>query len=453
MDKTENSLIAAAVETDTPVPMPRAARTSLWLLFLCYTANQLCASIISFLAVPIKIDLAISDLQFGIITGPGFSFTYGFFAFLFAYFADRGNRVNLLVGVLAVWSVATIACGLAASFLQLLAARIVVAIGEAGGTPTTMALVSDSVPRARMSSAFSILMLSAPLGFLISALAGSYFTEQFGWRATFILCGALGIPLAVLIKWKVSDPNVDRAGDTAAGEASFSPLQIVGGIFQSLKVIVRRRSVVLLLFGFSWAHYMGQVIPNWMPIFLNRYHGYSGPDAALWFGIAFVAGIVPGLLCGGFLADRLARTDPARQILVPVMALVLSVPLFVISFHLQDGTAALAVFAVGTFMSQLGMGPTLGAFNAALPSFVRATGTATLLLSASLIAGGLGNLAVGGLSDLLAGSLGTGSLRVVLSIVIPSFGVIAMTFLIFAGRFYGADLAALDAEQAQASPA
>lgn len=420
--------------------MPRAGRMSLFLMFLCYTANQLCASIISFLAVPIKLDLAISDLEFGVITGPGFSFTYGIFAFLFAYFADRGNRVSLLAGVLTLWSIATITCGLAASFLQLLLARILVAIGEAGGTPTTMALVTDSVPRDRLSSAFSILMLAAPLGFLISAFAGSYFAAEFGWRMTFVLCGAMGIPLALLIKWKVRDPRDEIEPYAAVRRISFSPLEIIGGIFSSLRVIMGRRSVVLILTGFAWAHYMGAVLPNWMPIFLNRYHAYTGSEAALYFGIAFVGGIVPGLLCGGFLADRLERISPTWKIYIAILALVFSVPLFVVAFNAESARVALTIFAIGTFVSQLGMGPKLGAFNSALPSNVRAMGTATLLLAASLIAGGLGNLAVGGLSDLLAGTLGANSLRIVLSLVIPCFAAISVTALLFASRFYAADL-------------
>ncbi len=442
MTRTDASL--AGEEIQAPVSMGKAARTSLWLLFLCYTANQLCAAIISFLAIPIKLELDISDLQFGVLTGPAFSVTYGVFAFLFAYFADRGNRVNLLVGVLVLWSIATIACGLAASFIQLLVARIVVAVGEAGGTPTTLALVSDSVPKARMSTAFSILMLSAPIGFLISAFAGSFFAGEFGWRLTFVICGALGFPIALMMKLKVRDPRKDTADGTVVTPPSFNPAQILAGIFASLKKIVARRSVVLILLGFSWAHYMGQVLPNWMPIFMNRYHGYSAEDAALYFGIAFVGGIVPGLLCGGFLADRLARISPVWRLYVPVLAICFSVPMFIVAFNVASGALALAIFGFGTFISQLGMGPTLGAFNAALPSRIRATGSATLVLAASLIAGGLGNITVGGLSDFLTSRFDTGSLRIVLSFVVPCFATVAVSCLLLARRNFVADLDSAD---------
>ena len=433
-----------------PISLSGPARLSLFVLFLCYTANQLCAAIISFLAVPLKAELYISDLQFGVITGPGFSFTYGIFAFLFAYFADRGNRVNLLVGVLILWSIATFTCGLVTSFLQLLAARIAVAIGEAGGTPTTLALVSDSVPKARLSSAFSLLLLASPLGFLISAMAGSFFSGEFGWRATFMACGALGIPIAILMKWKVSDPREAAASHAATSKTSFSPAQIFGGILTSVKDVAGRKSVFMILLAFAWCNYAGGVLPNWMPIFMNRYHGFTAEEAALYFGIAFVGGIVPGLLCGGFLTDRLARKNPMWTVTVPLLAIATSVPLLLTSFHVASATLALWIFGFGVFISQLATGPILGAFNAGLPSRVRAIGSAMLVLGTSLLAGGLGNFSVGALSDLLAGSLGVGSLRIVLTIVIFTFASLACLCLLFSRRNLLDDLARVEDDYVQA---
>lgn len=427
------------------------ARLSLFVLFLCYTANQLCAAIISFLAVPIKAELNISDLQFGVITGPGFSFTYGIFAFLFAYYADRGNRVNLLVGVLVLWSIATITCGLVTSFIQLLLARIAVAVGEAGGTPTTLALVSDSVPKARMSTAFSLLMLAAPLGFLISAAAGSFFSGEFGWRATFMACGALGIPIAILMKWKVSEPREFAREPCANPGKSFSPAEIFGGTLASVKDVVGRKSAFMILLAFAWSNYAGGVLPNWLPIFLNRYHGYTAEEAALYFGVAFVGGIVPGLLLGGFLTDRLARRNPMWTVTVPLLAIATSVPLLLASFHIADATLALTIFGVGVFTAQLAVGPILGTFNAGLPSRVRATGSAMLVLGTSLLAGGLGNFTVGALSDLLAPGMGVGSLRIVLTIVIFTFASLACICLLLSRRTLLDDLARVEEDYAQAA--
>src|SRR5690242_15684612 len=90
---------AGAGKSDTPLNYSKGV--VFFLLFLSYAINQMDRTIISFLAVPIKFDLGLSDAQFGIITGPAFSIPYGIFSFIFAYYADRGNRANLLAAFLA----------------------------------------------------------------------------------------------------------------------------------------------------------------------------------------------------------------------------------------------------------------------------------------------------------------------------------------------------------------
>jgi MFS family permease len=419
--------------------LPPVGRGALIILFICYAVNLLDRSIISFLAVPLKADLHLSDAEFGTITGPVFSTAYASFSLLFAYFADRYNRAKLLAGFLIVWSGATLACGFVSSFTQLLLARLVVGIGEAGGTPTSYALVSDCVPKERLSSAYATFALATPCGILLAATAGTAVGEYYGWRVAFMACGIVGLLLVLAVRWKIRDFRAVTPAPSGPGRPH--PLRaLLGGTAVSFRKFKSCRSTVLVLGSYSFSIFLSSGILNWSPIFFHRYHGLPAHSASTYSGLAYCAGLAPGLLLGGLVADRLARRNRMGMLYLPWVVMPLSLPLFILAFQSANWHVALTALALGAFTLQLGTGATWGAFNATILPEVRAFGTAGLLVGSALIGGGLGNLLVGVLSDQLTGSLGASGLRAALLIVVPLFGFIAWSFLVLAGRFYIADL-------------
>lgn len=416
-------------------------RLALFLLFLCFAINQLDRTIISFVAVPLKVDLDLSDSEFAIITGPVFSVTYGLFTLFFAYFADRRDRAKLLFLVLTVWSVASAACGLATSFFQLLVLRLMVGIGEAGGSPISMALVTDYAPQDRRASAYAVLVLGSPLGVFVAAVAGSHLSAQYGWRTTFFLCGGIGLVLAWLMKMKLRDPRPASAVAPVTGSGS-AMSNIVGSVIAALRTMGLYRSTIYILISFSFSFFLGGGLVNWGPIFFNRYHPLSAQEAATYVGLAFCSGIVPGLVVGGIVSDRLAKASPMWAIYISELTLLLSFPAYFCAFFLSNSAAAIVAFGIGIFLSQMSMGPVLAAFNSTLPTEIRSTANAVLLLGGAVISGGIGNLLVGVLSDLFSGQLGLASLRVSLIIVTLLLTVIAIINLFRSQRHYSADLSA-----------
>src|SRR3954453_3890423 len=116
-------------------PAP-AEDTRSWgvLAVLCfvYVLNFLDRQLLSILAKPIQDSLHVTDGQLGLIGGLYFAVFYCFIAVPVGWFADRTNRVTVLSLACAVWSAATMACGFAVSYPQLVAARMTVGFGEAG---------------------------------------------------------------------------------------------------------------------------------------------------------------------------------------------------------------------------------------------------------------------------------------------------------------------------------
>src|ERR1700749_992113 len=138
---------AALTEAGAAAPLAQTSSTRAWIVLgmLCfiYVLNFLDRQLLSILAKPIQDSLHVTDGQLGLIGGLYFAFFYCFISIPVGWIADRTNRVWVLTLACALWSAATMACGLAANYLQLVVARMTVGIGEAGGVPPSYAIVTD----------------------------------------------------------------------------------------------------------------------------------------------------------------------------------------------------------------------------------------------------------------------------------------------------------------------
>ena len=110
---------------------------------------------------------------------------------------DQPDRV--IAVCLAVWSAMTALCGAAQSFVQLFLARIGVGIGEAGGTPPAHSLIAELAPPEKRASAMSFYQLGPPIGGLIGMVLGGYLADRIGWRWAFVVVGAPGVALALVV--------------------------------------------------------------------------------------------------------------------------------------------------------------------------------------------------------------------------------------------------------------
>jgi len=185
---------------------PRYRKYALAVLFLGYVVNFIDRSILSILLEPIKLDLALTDTQLGMLGGLAFALFYTTLGIPIAAMADRRSRVKILSIAMVIWSAMTALCGLASSFMMLLLARIGVGVGEAGASPPSHSLISDYFPVETRATALSIYALGIPVGTMIGNLVGGWGAEALGWRYTFILVGVPGIFVALIIWFTLREP-------------------------------------------------------------------------------------------------------------------------------------------------------------------------------------------------------------------------------------------------------
>src|SRR6476620_1177482 len=219
-----------------------AAGANPWIVLsvLCfvYALNFLDRQLLAILAKPIQDSLHITDGQLGLISGLYFAVFYCFIAVPVGWFADRTNRVTVLSLACAIWSAATMACGFASSYPQLVVARMTVAFGEAGGVPPSYALITDLFPPGRRATALGIYNLGAAVGLALGIAFGAYIAAAFNWRYAFITIGLVGLVTAAAGRLFVREPERGRF-DVGVSHVAKS------GFGETLRAFFSRKTLVL----------------------------------------------------------------------------------------------------------------------------------------------------------------------------------------------------------------
>jgi MFS family permease len=165
---TERAITAADVRP------PARAWLVLAMLAFVYVLNFLDRQLLSILAKPIQDSLHLTDSQLGRIGGVYFALFYCLISIPVGWFADKVNRTRVLSLACGVWSAATMACGLSTNYPQLVAARMVVGVGEAGGVPPSYAIISDYFPPGRRGTALGLYNLRPPIGQALGATISAW---------------------------------------------------------------------------------------------------------------------------------------------------------------------------------------------------------------------------------------------------------------------------------------
>lgn len=396
------------------------------LLLLVHVVAHVDRQILNVLVEPVKAEFGLSDTVMGLMTGAAFAVFYAVLGIPLAYVADRFNRRNLIAASIAVWSAMTVLCGYAASALQLILARIGVAIGEAGSNPASHSIIADLFAPAKRAAPMALMAMGPNLGIMLGFIAGSLISEAYGWREAFIAVGVPGLLVALIVLFSIREPSRGHAdGDSApAGPKGGSGIRAV------FSTIRRRPSLGWIITAFSLAAVFGYGSIAWLAAFFNRSYGMSEGEIGPWIGIVVgVAGSI-GTLAGGLLADRLGKRDVRWRLWIICVVAVGAAPFGLAAYLVYQPWLTLALIAIPASIAVFHAGPSFALVQGLVDLRIRAVTSAFLLFVLNVVGGGLGPLYVGVMSDILEPSLGTESLRFALmSLVIPALISAACYFL------------------------
>ncbi len=413
---------------------PAYKRFVLVMLTIVYAFNFIDRQILVILQEPIKADMGLSDTQLGLLSGFSFALIYVTAGIPIAYWADRGNRRNIVSISLAVWSGMTALSGFVQNYAQLLAARIGVGLGEAGGSPPSHSMISDYFPPEQRGRALSFYSMGIYVGILFGFLFGGMIAEAFGWRVAFLVVGIPGVLFAVVLRLTVQEPMRGR-WETAADNAAAKP-----SLKQTLTLLRQLPSFWLIAIGCALTAFVSYGVGNFFPSFLIRSHGLTVAQVGMVLALVSGIGGALGTYLGGYLGDRFGAQDPRWYLWVPMLGgLVAFLPyLYVL---LTDNTLHLLVILVFTnILTAMYLGPCIALSHALVPPNMRALTSAILFFVLNMIGLGLGPFLTGLASDLLTPRFGTDGLRYAM-VLASLFGLVAIGLFYFAARQLPADLA------------
>jgi len=384
----------------------------LGVLTFVYMINIADRIAISTLIEPIKAEFALTDTAVGFLTGVALAIFYVGAGIPLASLADRYSRRNMVVAALFSWSVMTVVCGMAQNFWQLLAARIGVGVGEAGGTPPSASILADKFPAKDRAMALTIFVLGVPAGYWIGTSVTGRIADTFGWRAPLLALGIPGILAAILVWAIVKEP---KRGQLDAMTIDRRPASLP----QTLKFMRARNSIFHLLMATTLHAFWGGGMLWWAPAFLMRSHSMSIGEAGGALGPMHLIGGTACILFTSWLMTRRAAVDPRNIASLLALSTVAGTIASVLGFAVGDQSFAIAAMWVFVTLSQLYFGPTIGLMQNLVPPGMRAQSLAIFLFTLNVANLIVAPQLIGIASDLLAGTYGDESLRWALVMVTP----------------------------------
>jgi MFS family permease len=362
---------------------------------LSYTDRQ----VLTLLVDPIRNDLGLNDASIGLLIGSAFAIIYGIAGIPLGYLADRVSRRNLLMAGVIIWSLATIACGLARDFNELFTARIFVGLGEAVLSPAAISLISDLFPSDRRGTAVGLFLSGIAMGIGSAILiggsvlhavdvglfTGSVLNRLPAWRLVLLLIGLPGLAWSLVLLFikeptRQSSIGMARSQNQPSAASTFGISDIAG--------------VVPIYLVVGMASLVDNAVGAWSPSLLIRGFAKDPATVGVELGIVLTACFGGGVFLGGLLSDRLSQTGGlARKLQLCLAVSAVIVPTCLL---LLTSLYTVVLWAIALYFGLSGMVTAMG-FSALLdrvPSHSRALALAISFFFNVAVGGAIGPAAV-----------------------------------------------------------
>jgi MFS family permease len=295
------------------------------------------------------------------LLGVAFFVTYMVSAPVLGFLADRISRWVIVGIAVILWSLASGASGLAATFGILFATRIFVGIGEGGYGPAAPTILSDLFPIETRGRIMAIFCAAIPVGSALGYVIGGLIGAHLGWRWAFYLVTPPGLLLGLLC-FRQRDPRV--AADNLVQKAPRRGFRDYVNLFRTRSYLINCIAQTLMTFVLGGLGF-------WVPAYL-RFRDQSSEVGMTIFGlITVVAGLVSTLL-GGIIADKLRSRFAGSYFWVSGIGMLIACPIFIVTLYMPFPAAWIPMF-LAIFFLFLNTGPSNTALaNVSLPA-VRAT--------------------------------------------------------------------------------
>jgi MFS family permease len=229
-----------------------------------------------------------------------------------------------------LWSMASIASGLATGVYSFFAARLLLGVGEAPTFPANAKAVGYWFPEGERSFATSLNDAAAKFASAIGVPILGLLVFRLGWRWSFIFTGFVSFAYFLLFRSVYrnpsEDPKLSPAEKQLLIEGKAQPEAVPGHPTRHvhgapLLYLLRQPQVIGATIGFAAYNYVFYLVLTWLPSYLSMSLHVDVLHSALETSIPWLVATFTDLAIGGWMVDALVRRG-ARSWLVRQAVLV-----------------------------------------------------------------------------------------------------------------------------------
>jgi len=255
-----------------------------------------------------------------------------------------GTRIGYAIAM-AFWSLASMAHGMVNSFAGFVGARAALGFGEAGVFPASLKATAEWFPRKERALATGIFNAGTNVGAIVTPLITPWITIHWGWRAAFLLIGAVGFVWLGLWLWVYREPE---------DHPRCSPEELQYIRSDPADPPARLSWLSLLRHRQTWAFTVGKFIVDpvwwfylfWVPGFLQSKHGLALLQIGLPIVVIYLMADV-GSVAGGWISSSLIRRGRTVNFGRKMAMLICAIAVVPIVFAANVASTWSAVFLIG----------------------------------------------------------------------------------------------------------
>jgi ACS family hexuronate transporter-like MFS transporter len=254
------------------------------------------------------------------------------------------------------WSLSNMAHGLAGGWMSLAVFRGLLGISEAGAIPAGIKTVSEWFAPKDRSVAVGYFNAGTSLGAMIAPPVVIGLSLAYGWRAAFVVTGAVGLVWA--LAWYLFYDSPTRHPALSPDERAAAAAVIAAepkAAPTSIMALLRQRVFWAIAIPRFLAEPAWQTFSFWIPLYLAKERGMDLKEIALFAWLPFLAADAGGIL-GGYLSPFLMKRVKLGLLTSRVGGISLAAVLMIapgcVGFVVSPYTA-IALFCIGGFAHQV----------------------------------------------------------------------------------------------------
>lgn len=286
------------------------------LLFCASMINYVDRQTLSVLKPLVKANLDINDEKYALLVNV-FTFCYAGAYIVTGWLVDRIGPRLALFWFVTVWSLATVACGIADTFLAFAICRAVLGLAEPGNQPVSVKALTLWVPLHRRGLIMSLVGGGSTMGSIVAAPLIAWLATRFGWSSAFILPGLIGLVIGFVWWFVYRDPGAGAVRTViAAPPAPPAPALAWSRLWRTKS-----------LWGIVIARFISDPVWYfclfWMPGYFQEDRGLTLTQAGRIGWIPFAAASLGGIsvaACSDWLGRKIGDPLKARKRLLALLA-------------------------------------------------------------------------------------------------------------------------------------